>query len=211
MGALVYHQIIRFGEASLAKFAHKFTLWPHFTTEIRPTVVIIDSHYRKHFCRFWVLAISTRDSRALFLSVSLTSSSTGALNLRLKCVLNGLLTWCSCNPPFRSLYGNFLLILSLLDRETLIRWRSCHGNKFTRNENIWNKRKKKRAQIVRKRRQSCVCFYLNCFKLSFISFSAPKNVPKRKEEQREETTSACQTTNERRYQFDIIKALGGRW
>lgn len=58
MGALVYHQIIRFGEASLAEFAHEFALWSHFTTEIRPTVVIFNSHYRKHFGRFFFLKLS---------------------------------------------------------------------------------------------------------------------------------------------------------
>jgi hypothetical protein len=49
VGTLVNHQVVGFGEASLAELAHEFTLWPHFTTEIRPTVVIINSHYRKHF------------------------------------------------------------------------------------------------------------------------------------------------------------------
>jgi hypothetical protein len=49
VSTLVYHQVIWFGEASLTKFAHKFTLWSHLTTKIRPTVVIINSHYRKHF------------------------------------------------------------------------------------------------------------------------------------------------------------------
>jgi hypothetical protein len=101
VGALVYHQIIRFGEATLAKFANKFTLWSHFTTEIGPTVVIIDSHYRKHFGRFWIcfLLFATRDCPSLSLSHSLVRSSK-ALNLFPKCVLNGLLTWCSCNPRF---------------------------------------------------------------------------------------------------------------
>jgi hypothetical protein len=49
VGTLVDHQIVRFGEASLAKFAHKFTLWSHLTAEIVATIVIINSHYRKHF------------------------------------------------------------------------------------------------------------------------------------------------------------------
>lgn len=52
VGALVNHQIVGFCKASLAEFAHKFTLWSHLTTKIRPTVVIINSHYRKHFSNF---------------------------------------------------------------------------------------------------------------------------------------------------------------
>lgn len=78
VGTLVYHQIIRFGEASLAKFAHKFTLWSHLTAEIVATIVIINSHYRKHFGRrcgksfsvfFWLwssLALLHTLSRVIF-------------------------------------------------------------------------------------------------------------------------------------------------
>lgn len=48
MGAFVDHQIVGFGETPLAVLADELALWSHFTTKVRPTVVVIDSHHRKH-------------------------------------------------------------------------------------------------------------------------------------------------------------------
>lgn len=49
VGALVYHEVVRFGEAPLAVFTNELALGPHLPTEVRPTVIVINSHYRKHF------------------------------------------------------------------------------------------------------------------------------------------------------------------
>lgn len=48
VGALVDHQIVRFGEASLAILADEFALWSHLTTKVRPAIIVINSHHRKH-------------------------------------------------------------------------------------------------------------------------------------------------------------------
>lgn len=66
--------------------------------------------------------------------------SSGALNLLLKCVLNGLLTWYSCNPLFCSLYGNFAA-QNVDETNFLIRWCSCHSNKFYRMK-VWKEWKR---------------------------------------------------------------------
>lgn len=49
MGALVYHQIVGFCETPLAVLANEFTLWTHLAAEIRPAVIVVDSHYSEHF------------------------------------------------------------------------------------------------------------------------------------------------------------------
>lgn len=48
--ALVDHQVVRFGEAALAELADELALWSHLTTKVRPTIVVINSHHRKHCC-----------------------------------------------------------------------------------------------------------------------------------------------------------------
>lgn len=49
--ALVYHQIVWLGETPLAILANELTLRTHLATEIRPAVIVVDSHYSKHFDR----------------------------------------------------------------------------------------------------------------------------------------------------------------
>ena len=122
-------------------------------------------HYRFALPQtFWqifdfLLLFATRDSQ-ISLTPSLTFGET--LNPFLKCVLNGLLTWCSCNPRFFVFF-----CMEMLHKKTLIRWRSCHSNKFCRMKN-WNE-KEKEQKCKRKRRWNCV-FYLNCFQLIFFCF-----------------------------------------
>lgn len=48
MSAFVNHQVVGLGEPSLAELTDEFTFWSHFATEIRPTIIIIDSHYGEH-------------------------------------------------------------------------------------------------------------------------------------------------------------------
>lgn len=48
MSAFVNHQVVGLGEPSLAELTDEFTFWSHFATEIRPTIIIVDSHYGEH-------------------------------------------------------------------------------------------------------------------------------------------------------------------
>lgn len=52
--ALVYHQIVGLGETPLAILANELTLRTHLATEIRPAVIVVDSHYSKHFDRRYI-------------------------------------------------------------------------------------------------------------------------------------------------------------
>lgn len=47
MSALVDHQIVGLGESSLAIFAHKFALGPHFAPKLA-TLVRLNGHYGEH-------------------------------------------------------------------------------------------------------------------------------------------------------------------
>lgn len=49
--AFVDHQIVRFRKSSLTIFTNKLTFRSHFTSKIRPTIIAVDSHHRKHFSR----------------------------------------------------------------------------------------------------------------------------------------------------------------
>lgn len=103
------------------------------------------------------LLFATRDCRSFSHSLTLFLVRRSTKSLFPKCVLNGLLTRCSCNPRFVALSENVaqetifsFLILSLDgQKKTLIRWRSCHSNKFCRMKN-WNE-KKKSAKCKRKK------------------------------------------------------------
>lgn len=53
VGTFMDHQIIWFSESSLTIFAYVFTLWAHFTAEVRPTIVVINSHNGEHFEDFF--------------------------------------------------------------------------------------------------------------------------------------------------------------
>lgn len=55
---LVDHQIVGFGEASLAILADEFALWSHLTTKVRPAIIVINSHHRKHCGWSLVVAVS---------------------------------------------------------------------------------------------------------------------------------------------------------
>lgn len=55
--ALVYHQIVRLGEAPLAELAGELALWSHLTTKVRPTIIVINSHHRKHCAYFFILCM----------------------------------------------------------------------------------------------------------------------------------------------------------
>lgn len=46
--ALVDHQVVGLGEPSLAELADELALWSHLTTKVRPTIIVINSHHRKH-------------------------------------------------------------------------------------------------------------------------------------------------------------------
>lgn len=105
------------------------------------------------FCYFFFFA--TRDSLSLSLSFLFVDRTKSQF---LKCVLNGLLTRCSCNPRFVRCTTEIFwcccccccLFLNSLARRTeqkkrqqnLIRWRSCHSNKFCRMKN-WKKKEHK--------------------------------------------------------------------
>lgn len=54
--ALVYHQVVRLGETPLAILANELTLGAHLATEIRPAVIVVDSHYSKHFDRRYIFS-----------------------------------------------------------------------------------------------------------------------------------------------------------
>lgn len=56
VGALVYHQVVRLGETPLAILANELTLGAHLATEIRPAVIVVDSHYSKHFDRRYIFS-----------------------------------------------------------------------------------------------------------------------------------------------------------
>lgn len=147
MGSLVYHQIIRFGEASLAKFAHKFTLWSHLTAEIRPTIVIINSHYRKHFVEVKKLVIFfgyfthyLALSRAFFVVLS---RYTHYKSTEIMYVSEYILRFCSFSAiPLECIYIQFLSFARCRCRDSV------------------DERKVKKGVKI-------VCFYLNCFNLFF--------------------------------------------
>lgn len=48
MGALVYHQVVGFGEPTLAILADELALWAQFTPKI-PGVILVDLHHGEHF------------------------------------------------------------------------------------------------------------------------------------------------------------------
>lgn len=56
VGAFVYHQVVRLGETPLAILANELTLGAHLATEIRPAVIVVDSHYSKHFDRRYIFS-----------------------------------------------------------------------------------------------------------------------------------------------------------
>lgn len=91
MCALVYHQIVRFRKPSLAIFANEFTLWSHFTTKIRPTVIVINSHYCEHCaydCFFFFFRLSffvlSLPQHRLFVFVYFFFARYSRLRMRLK-------------------------------------------------------------------------------------------------------------------------------
>jgi len=55
MCTLVYHQIVGFCKTPLAVLANELTLWTHLAAEIRPAIIVVDSHYSKHFDEFLLL------------------------------------------------------------------------------------------------------------------------------------------------------------
>lgn len=57
VGTFMDHQIIWFSKSSLTIFAYVFTLWTHFTAEVRPTIVVINSHNGEHFEDLFVLLL----------------------------------------------------------------------------------------------------------------------------------------------------------
>lgn len=54
VGALVDHQVVRLGESPLAVLANELALRTHLAAEIGPAVIVVDSHYSKHFDRRYV-------------------------------------------------------------------------------------------------------------------------------------------------------------
>lgn len=48
MSALMYHQVVRLGEATLAVFAHKLAFWPQLAPKV-PCVVFVNLHHSEHF------------------------------------------------------------------------------------------------------------------------------------------------------------------
>lgn len=76
MGALVNHQIVRFGETPLAILANELTLWTHLAAEIRPAVIVVDSHYSEHFVVAFGFAVA----------IAITAAAAAAAVSALVCV-----------------------------------------------------------------------------------------------------------------------------
>lgn len=62
VSTLVYHQIIRFCKTPLAILANELTLRTHLAAEIRPTVIVVDSHYSKHFDVYYLYFLFTHSN-----------------------------------------------------------------------------------------------------------------------------------------------------
>lgn len=84
MGALVYHQIVGFVETPLAILANELTLWTHLAAEIRPAVIVVDSHYSEHFVVAFGFAVAV--------AAAVDSASASAA------VQNALVWVCMCVP-----------------------------------------------------------------------------------------------------------------
>lgn len=91
--ALVYHQVIAFGETALAVLAYELALGPHLPPEVPRPVLVLYLHYGEHVGGRFVPSSLSRPMRRRRLPLLLFRFSAGGADSAETCNTMRLLVW----------------------------------------------------------------------------------------------------------------------